>query len=70
MDKYLVPYTKIPTFQNTAYTAVVMASDSGTARELVKRRLNDMGKVSLYVIEDPQLYQPTDLDGKILTMGY
>ena len=68
MTKWLVGYAKIPTFDHPPHTAIVEAKDGETARQLVKERLQDFGKVTLYVIEPARLYQPPDLDGKLLSM--
>jgi hypothetical protein len=69
MKQWLVPYTKIPTFHNPPHTAIVEAYDEEGARQLVRHRLNDFGKVSAYVIEAAREYQPGSLTGKILSMG-
>ena len=69
MTKWLVGYARIPTNHNPPRTAIVEAVDGETARQLVRCRLNDLGKVTLYVIEPARLYQPPELEGKILSMG-
>jgi hypothetical protein len=69
MKQWLVGYARIPTYHNPPHTAIVEAADGETARQLVKERLNDLGKVTLYVIEPARLYQREDLEGKILSMG-
>ncbi len=69
MTKWLIGYARIPTYHNPPHTAIVEAETGEEARELVRRRLNDLGKVTLYVIEPARLYQPKDLEGSILSMG-
>jgi len=67
--KWIVGYTKIPTFHNPPHSAVVEALDGETARQLVRHRLNDFGKVSVYVIEAAREYDQPELDGQVLSMG-
>jgi hypothetical protein len=69
MKQWLVGYTKIPTFHHPPHTAIVEATSPEGARDLVRHRLNDFGKVSLYVIEAAREYSPGSLTGKILSMG-
>ncbi len=69
MKKWIVTYTKIPTFHHGPRSAVVEAEKGEEARELIRHRLNDFAKVRVYVIEAAREYEAPDLPGKILSMG-